>query len=74
MSDERRQLISKRTRAAMATPEVRKKVSDRTKVGIAARKEWSCELAALRVVWRAACPEARRRFIDEIFEALCGDG
>lgn len=73
MSAERRQLISERTRAAMAPAEVRKKISDRTKLGMAARKEWSCELAALRVVWRVACPEARRRFLAEVFEALCGD-
>ncbi len=73
MSAERRQLISDRTRAAMASPEVRRKISERTREGMAARKEWSCDLAALRVVWRAACPDARRRFLDEIFEPVLDD-
>lgn len=74
MSAERRQLISKRTRAAMAAPEVRKKISDGTKLGMAARKEWAPELHAIKTAWRDAGPIARRRFLDEIFAALCGDG
>jgi len=49
----------------MAAPE------GRTREGIAERARWSGELAALRIVWRAACQQARRHFIDEIFEALC---
>lgn len=73
MSDARRQLISLRTKAAMASPEVRKKISERTKLGMAARATWEPELSALRSAWTDARPSVRKRFLDEIFEALCGD-
>jgi len=74
MSAERRQLISARTKAAMASPEVRKRISERTKLGMAARSQWAPEFHALEKAWRDAGPRARRRFLEEIFEALCGDG
>lgn len=73
MSAERRQLISERTKAAMAASEVRMRISDRTKIGMAAKAAWAPELAALRDAWTSAGSAARRRFLDEIFEALCGD-
>jgi len=57
----------------LAAPEMRRKISERTREGIAQRAKWSGELAALHIVWRAACPEARRRFLDEILEPLGTD-
>lgn len=73
-SVERCRLISARTKAAMASPEVRKRISERTKLGMAARAQWAPELHALEKAWREAGPTARRRFLDGIFEALCCDG
>ncbi len=72
-SDARRQLISARTKAAMARPEVRRRISERTKLGMAARATWGPELAALRCAWAGARPAARKRFLDEILEALYDD-
>ncbi|ULO25118.1 hypothetical protein [Methylocystis sp. SB2] len=70
MSPEQRQLISIATRERMAAPEVRRKISEATKRGIAARAEWAPELVALRAAWLSAGPDARRRFLDELLEPL----
>jgi hypothetical protein len=72
MTPEQRTLISTRTREAMASPEVRRRISEATKRGMAARAAWAPELAALRAAWRSAGPDARQRFLDELLIApLC---
>ncbi|PPC98687.1 MAG: hypothetical protein CTY36_10645 [Methylocystis sp.] len=66
MTPEQRALISMRTREAMAPSEVRQRISEATKRGMAARAAWGPELQALRAAWRSAGPDARRRFLDEL--------
>lgn len=70
MTPEQRAIISTRTREAMAPLEVRRRISEATKRGIAARAEWAPELIALRSAWRGASPEARERFLDELLQPL----
>ena len=74
MSDMRRQLISARTKAAMAAPEVRKRISERTKLGMAAKARWAPEFRELDKAWRAAGPIARHKFLDRLIGGLCGGG
>lgn len=66
-----RELISRRTREAMADPDVRKRISEATKSAMRERAKWFPELCALQSAWRAAGPEARRRFLEEIIGGVC---
>lgn len=66
-------LISTRTREAMASPEVRRRISEATKRGMAARAAWAPELRGLRAAWLSAGPAARRRFLDGILVNLIGE-
>jgi hypothetical protein len=70
MSAERRQIISARTKAAMASPEVRKRISEGTKLGMAARSQWAPEFHALEKAWRDAGPVARQRFLERLLGFL----
>jgi hypothetical protein len=66
-----RALISERTREAMAAPEVRQRISGRTKAGMAAASGSAAERAALRLAWRTARPSVRRAFLEQLFGPLC---
>jgi hypothetical protein len=66
-----RALISERTRQAMAAPEVRQRVSERTKAGMARASRMAAERAALGLAWRTARPAVRRSFLEELFAPLC---
>lgn len=64
---EQRAKISEATRAAMADPAVRKRISDRTKAGMRAAEAAAVkELKGLQRAWRAAGPAARRRFLADL--------
>lgn len=54
----------------MADPEVRKRISDRTKEGMLAAAGMLPELAALRSAWRAARPAVRKRFLSELMAEM----
>jgi hypothetical protein len=70
-SPERRRSIAVATRAAMADPAMRQKISEATKRGMAERvKETLPELAGLRAAWRGARPSVRRAFIGEVLAPL----
>jgi hypothetical protein len=66
-----RALISERTRQAMAAPEVRQRVSERTKAGMARASGMAAERAALALAWRTARPAVRRLFLQELLAPLC---
>jgi hypothetical protein len=67
---EDRTSISAATKARMADPSVRAKISAGCRRAWAARKaaarDVRDDLAALRMVWRAAHPRARLEFLDEL--------
>ena len=70
-SADARRRISAATRAAMAAPAVRQKISEGTKRGMAANAmEALPELAGLRVAWSAARSSVRRAFIGEVLAPL----
>jgi hypothetical protein len=69
-SPEARQRIADATRAAMASPAVRRKISERTKVGMGVLLP---EIARLRDAWRGARPGARRAFICEVLAPMFND-
>lgn len=62
--------IGRRTREAMADPAIRARISEATKAGMRRRADWFPGLCALEAAWRSAPPEARRRFLSEIFESV----
>jgi hypothetical protein len=65
--------IAEGTRAAMASPEVRRRISERTREGMLAASELQhSELHGLRTAWRAARPVARQRWLAELFALICG--
>jgi hypothetical protein len=66
-----RALISERTQQAMAAPEVRQRISERTKAGMAAASGSAAERAALRLAWRTARPSVRRAFLEELLGPVC---
>jgi hypothetical protein len=66
-SAEGRLRIAEATRAAMAAPEVRQRISDRTKRGM---KSLQPELERLRAVWLRARPSVRRMFVNHILAPL----
>jgi len=55
----------------MADPAVRKKISERTKAGMARASTLAPQKRALAVAWQAACPEIRKSFLDEILAPVC---
>jgi aspartyl/asparaginyl beta-hydroxylase (cupin superfamily) len=64
--------IAERTRAAMASPAVRQKIYDATKLGMKAmRTAVFPELTRLREAWRDARPSARRAFLNELLAPSC---
>lgn len=69
-TDESRRALSQKVRASMADPEVRKRISDRTKEGMLAAAGMLPELAALRSAWRAARPAVRKRFLSELMAEM----
>jgi hypothetical protein len=68
---EQRARIAAGTKAAMANPEVRARISERTKLGILAASPQRRELVALSTAWSEARPGVRSRFIKEVFKATC---
>jgi hypothetical protein len=71
-SPEARGRIAETTRAAMASPAVRRKISEGTKLGMKAiRTAVLPELASLREAWRDARPSARRAFLNEVLAPMC---
>jgi hypothetical protein len=69
MSAERRAAMSVVVREAMARPEVRQRVSERTRAGKAAAADGAER--ALRDAWRRAGPEVRRRFLFGLLVRVC---
>jgi hypothetical protein len=65
-SPEARLRIAEATRAAMTSPAVRQKISERTKLGMGTLPE----LSLLRAAWRGARPSVRRTFIEEVLSPL----
>ena len=69
-----RQAISEKVRATMSDPEVRKRISERTKDGMMAAAGMMPELSALRCAWRGARPAVRKRFLSELMADLVEAG
>lgn len=67
-SPDARRRIGEATRAAMASPAVRQKISERTKLGM---KAMLPEITKLREAWCSARPSARRAFLNEVLAPLC---
>jgi hypothetical protein len=65
-----RALISERTRQAMAAPEVRQRVSERTEAGMARASGMAAERAALALACLTARSAARRLFLEELLAPL----
>jgi hypothetical protein len=65
-----RRRIAERTREAMASPAVHRKISEGTKLGMKARTAVMPELTRLREAWREARPGARRAFLNEVLAPL----
>ncbi|WP_024575933.1 MULTISPECIES: hypothetical protein [unclassified Afipia] len=71
MTPEQRARISEMTKARMANPEVRERISRRTKEAKAAAAAELPEWLMLRMAWTNARPGVRKRFLDEIVWAGC---
>jgi hypothetical protein len=69
MSAEHRANMAAAVRAAMARPEVRAKVSQRTREGQRAAADGAAR--ALREAWHRASPAIRRKFLCAVVERLC---
>ncbi len=70
MTPERRAEISAATKARMADPAIRAKISRRTKDGLLAAQNGLFEIRDLRTAWKRARPEIRKRFLSETLDAL----
>jgi hypothetical protein len=68
---EERARISAETKARMADPAVRARISERTKAGMQAASGQLAELEPLRASWLQARPETRTRFLNEILASAC---
>ena len=66
-SDDARRRIADATRAAMTAPEVRQKISDRTKHGMMLLQP---ELERVRAAWLQARPSVRRMFLNQVMAPL----
>ncbi|UFZ02932.1 hypothetical protein LQG66_27275 [Bradyrhizobium ontarionense] len=73
MGADDRARISILTTARMADPAVRARISERTKAGMAAASGTVADLRLLRDAWGRARPEARARFLTEIFAPACSE-
>jgi hypothetical protein len=74
MTPEQRERISVATRAAMADPALREKISQRTTEGIRrAARELEPELTQLNIAWSSARPAVRKRFLHEKILSVVAD-
>ena len=69
-----REALSQKVRTSMSDPEVRKRISERTKDGMMAAAGMLPELSALRRAWRDARPTVRKRFLSELMADLVEAG
>lgn len=66
-SADARRRIAEATRAAMVAPEVRQRISERTKEGM---RRSVPEVDRLIAAWRAAGPSARRAFLNQVLSPV----